>query len=765
MSEGTIDQRVAAAQVPRRAGQAPAPRRQRAVHRGQAVLPAPARGPVRREGRARAAVRRRRPSCSSAAASPAWSPAPGSRRPASTTSASSRRAATSAAPGTGTATRVRSATRRRSSTCRCSRRPGTSPPRSTRTRPRSSSTASASARTTTCTTTPCSTPRSPTLEWDDDASRWVIETNRGDRITAPVLWHGHRPAARAQAARHPGHRDVPGPQLPHQPLGLRLHRRRSFRRADGRSWPTSGSPSSAPAPPPCRACRTWPGAARRALRLPAHAVLGRRPRQPPVDPRLVRRDRQRPAGSSSGWRTSRSCRPAAFADEDLVKDGWTDIVQPHPRRGARACRRSSRPRRHVGGLRGCPTSRRWRRSAPASTPSSATPPPPRRSRPGTASCASGPASTTSTCRPTTSPNATWSTPTARASSASPRRGVVAADGEAYEVDCIIYASGFEVGTDYTRRVGLRRDRPRRRDAVRALGRRHAHACTASTCTASRTCSSSQPTQGANLISQRPAQPHRGRPDDRRDRRRTRSSAAPTEVEVTEEAEDAWVDLLLAGPGRGLIGSPDCTPGYYNNEGQDPGRRGLLNASATRGAGGLLPLPRRLAVVGRLRGPRVPELRPGSTRGPAPGPSAATVRTANHTVVIRPQLWTTAVDVACGPRACAGAGTQARGPSVADSFTHLHIHTEYSMLDGAPASTSWWPRPRPTASPRSGITDHGNMYGILRLLPGVQGPGHQARSSAPRPTWPTSTAPSASPPGARSTTPAARARAARSPTTT
>ena len=39
--------------------------------------------------------------------------------------------------------------------------------------------------------------------------------------------------------------------------------------------------------------------------------------------------------------------------------------------------------------------------------------------------------------------------------------------------------------------------------------------------------------------------------------------------MTKEAEDAWVDLLLSGPGF-MLGSPDCTPGYYNNEGQDPG---------------------------------------------------------------------------------------------------------------------------------------------------------------------------------------------------
>jgi cyclohexanone monooxygenase len=54
------------------------------------------------------------------------------------------------------------------------------------------------------------------------------------------------------------------------------------------------------------------------------------------------------------------------------------------------------------------------------------------------------------------------------------------------------------------------------------------------------------------------------------------------VEVTEEAETAWVDLLLSGPGM-MLGSPDCTPGYYNNEGQDPGPRARYNVGYPMGA--------------------------------------------------------------------------------------------------------------------------------------------------------------------------------------
>ena len=46
---------------------------------------------------------------------------------------------------------------------------------------------------------------------------------------------------------------------------------------------------------------------------------------------------------------------------------------------------------------------------------------------------------------------------------------------------------------------------------------------------------------------------------------------PHEVEVTKEAEDAWLELLATNTmsvfGEGLN---SCTPGYYNNEGQPAG---------------------------------------------------------------------------------------------------------------------------------------------------------------------------------------------------
>jgi DNA polymerase-3 subunit alpha len=50
--------------------------------------------------------------------------------------------------------------------------------------------------------------------------------------------------------------------------------------------------------------------------------------------------------------------------------------------------------------------------------------------------------------------------------------------------------------------------------------------------------------------------------------------------------------------------------------------------------------------------------------------------------------------------------------VGDSFTHLHLHTEFSMLDGAARVTDVIAAARADGQPAVGITDHGNMYGVL-----------------------------------------------------
>ncbi|MGB2757196.1 MAG: DNA polymerase III subunit alpha, partial [Acidimicrobiia bacterium] len=50
--------------------------------------------------------------------------------------------------------------------------------------------------------------------------------------------------------------------------------------------------------------------------------------------------------------------------------------------------------------------------------------------------------------------------------------------------------------------------------------------------------------------------------------------------------------------------------------------------------------------------------------------------------------------------------------MAKSFTHLHLHTEYSMLDGASRIEAVVKAAQADGQPAVGITDHGNMYGAL-----------------------------------------------------
>ncbi|HAJ46264.1 MAG TPA: monooxygenase [Alphaproteobacteria bacterium] len=146
------------------------------------------------------------------------------------------------------------------------------------------------------------------------------------------------------------------------------------------------------------------------------------------------------------------------------------------------------------------------------------------------------------------------------------RGVVVA-GTEYDVDCIIYASGFEVGTPLERRAGfdlVGRDGATLSeywaDGMRSLHGVHVHGFPNAFFV--------QTAQGANFIANYPHNLSDAAKTIAATVRHARETGARV-VEVTKEAEDKWVSLILSGPGL-MIGSQDCTPGYYNNEGQDRG---------------------------------------------------------------------------------------------------------------------------------------------------------------------------------------------------
>ncbi|MBE6216375.1 MAG: DNA polymerase III subunit alpha, partial [Bacteroidales bacterium] len=50
-----------------------------------------------------------------------------------------------------------------------------------------------------------------------------------------------------------------------------------------------------------------------------------------------------------------------------------------------------------------------------------------------------------------------------------------------------------------------------------------------------------------------------------------------------------------------------------------------------------------------------------------------------------------------------------------SFVHLHVHTQYSILDGQASIASLFERAEELKMPALAITDHGNMYGVKEFL--------------------------------------------------
>ena len=66
-----------------------------------------------------------------------------------------------------------------------------------------------------------------------------------------------------------------------------------------------------------------------------------------------------------------------------------------------------------------------------------------------------------------------------------------------------------------------------------------------------------------------------------------------------------------------------------------------------------------------------------------------------------------------------------GPVSERSFTHLHTHTEFSMLDGAARVGDLVAAAVADGQPALGITDHGNMYGVLDFYKACRDAGHHA----------------------------------------
>lgn len=138
------------------------------------------------------------------------------------------------------------------------------------------------------------------------------------------------------------------------------------------------------------------------------------------------------------------------------------------------------------------------------------------------------------------------------------------DGTFYEVDCIVYASGFEFGANFQLKSGF--DLKGRGgqmlseywgNGLRTLHGLHMHGFPNAFAV--------QMNQGANMVS--------NIPHNIVDHAQTIAQVIKHaedcgfgEIEPTEEAVEDWVNLILTTEPT-LVTSTDCTPGFWNNEGQ------------------------------------------------------------------------------------------------------------------------------------------------------------------------------------------------------
>jgi cation diffusion facilitator CzcD-associated flavoprotein CzcO len=151
------------------------------------------------------------------------------------------------------------------------------------------------------------------------------------------------------------------------------------------------------------------------------------------------------------------------------------------------------------------------------------------------------------------------------------KGVVV-DGQEYELECLIYATGFEVGTEYARRAGyelIGRNgatlSDHWRDGVRSLHGMHIHGFP--NCFMMSIAQSGFTVNFPHMINEQAK--HIAHVIERALDQDMRS------LEVTEAAEAEWVDAVVAMGDRTVEFGEHCTPGYYNNEGQpsESGRQG------------------------------------------------------------------------------------------------------------------------------------------------------------------------------------------------
>jgi cation diffusion facilitator CzcD-associated flavoprotein CzcO len=411
------------------------------------------------------------------------------------------------------------------------------------------------------------------LTWDDDARRWIIRTNRGDEMRARFVAMGTGPLHR--------------PKLPGI-AGIETYRGTASTRAAGTI--------------------TTPAAIHRVLRSTGLSdkrvgIIGTGATAVQCIPHLARSAKelyvfQRTPSSidvrnnhdidpdwfqtlEHGWQAKwlmnfTTLQTGGFADEDLVKDGWTDIsqrIRDKVLSSGEEFTRETFVKAYEDSDDEKMTEIRARVDALVADAKTA-----EALKPWYRQLCKRPCFHDEYLDAYNEPGTHLIDTDGKGVERIDETGVWA-NGDHYELDCIIYASGFEVGTEFSRRSGFEtvgRDGERLSDhwaeGMQSLHGIHVHGFPNLFVVGL--------SHGAALISNVPHNylesgatiamiiDHALSLD---------ADGAEVTVEATADAERAWVERLEAGAVARMTNSPDCTPGYYNNEGQSTGRRGVLNS--------------------------------------------------------------------------------------------------------------------------------------------------------------------------------------------
>ena len=418
------------------------------------------------------------------------------------------------------------------------------------------------------------------LTWDDGLARWIISTDRGDEIRAKFVAMGTGPLHR--------------PKLPGIP-GIENFNGHCFHTSRWDYGYTGGSPATAALTKlsdkrvgiigtGATAVQCIPHLARDAEEL---FVFQRTPSSVDVRNNHVI-DPEWFANLEPGWQRAwlmnfATLQTGGFADEDLVQDGWTDISQRIRDRVVAALGEPGAEFTPAMVQRAYEDSDdekmseiRARIDEIVNDPKTA-----EALKPWYRQLCKRPCFHDEYLQAFNEPGAHLIDTNGLGVERIDETGVWVA-GVHYDLDCLIFASGFEVGTDLARRASY--------ETVGRNGQTLTEHWAEGMSTLHGIHVNGFPnlfilgiTHGANLISNIThnlveagatiaaivehalASIEEG------------ASTTPVTVEVTPEAEQEWVALLESSSGS-FLGNPDCTPGYYNNEGRPIGRRERLNAS-------------------------------------------------------------------------------------------------------------------------------------------------------------------------------------------